>query len=132
MLPKWNISGVIIEPGGFHTEWATGSMVRLPPHPKYDTPDSPMNVMKRARETSTSIGEPERAAKAITVIVGMEKPPVRVQLGTDALLLVRNKALRTVEDGTRLEELSVSTDADDADTESLVRMFAFANAAAGK
>ena len=127
MLPEWNIKGVIIEPGGFRTEWSRGSMIRLPPLPQYDLPHSPMNIMKRAREQATFVGDPARAAKAIMEIAGMEDPPVRVQLGTDALLLVRNKALRVIKDGERMEAFSSQTDAEDVDREKLLQMFAFAN-----
>ena len=126
MLPEWNIRGVIVEPGGFRTEWSTGSMVRLPPLPQYDAPHSPMNIMKRAREQSHPIGEPARAAKALVAIADMADPPLRIQLGTDALLLVRNKALKTIADGERLQEFSSQTDADDVDKEKILQMFAFA------
>ena len=67
----------------------------LPTLPQYDTPSSPINLMN-AGGASDMIGDPKRAAKAVFQISGMENLPLRIQLGTDALLLVRHKALKTV------------------------------------
>ncbi|THG99449.1 hypothetical protein EW026_g2903 [Hermanssonia centrifuga] len=127
MLPEWNIKGVIIEPGGFRTAWPTDSMIRLPSLPQYKVPHSPSSIMQRAREAHKFIGDPSRAAKAMMQVASMEDPPLRIQFGTDSVLLVRNKALKTIKDGERFEELSVSTDADDVDQSKVLEMFAFAN-----
>lgn len=102
-------------------------MVRLPPLPQYDAPHSPMTIMKQTRAKMRPIGDPARAAKAMVQVADMADPPLRVQLGTDAVLLVRNKALKTVQDGERLEAFSSQTDADDVDKNKILQMFAFAN-----
>lgn len=127
MLPEWNIKGIIIETGGFPTEWHIGSMVRLPPLTQYDTPHSSMTIVKQTRAKMRPIGDPARAAKAMVQVADMADLPLRVQLGTDAMLLVRNKALKTVQDGERLEAFSSQTDADDVDKNKILQMFTFAN-----
>ncbi|KAM5542030.1 hypothetical protein V8D89_004340 [Ganoderma adspersum] len=100
MVPEWNIRGVIIQPGGFRTEWGRSSMVALPLPPQYDRPDAP---------------SPRKAALAIMQIASLPDPPLRIQLGTDAVLSVRRKALQTVADTEKYEELAHSTNADGVD-----------------
>ncbi|KZT11169.1 NAD(P)-binding protein [Laetiporus sulphureus 93-53] len=122
MLPEWNIKGVIIEPGGFRTEWNSSSMMRLPVHPKYDTPESP-TVQFRKMTAQTLIGDPAKAAKAIMQIADLSDPPLRIQLGTECLLVVMKKALKTIKDGEKYAELAHSTNADGVDKESVLEMF---------
>ncbi|KAH9939448.1 hypothetical protein B0H21DRAFT_756962 [Amylocystis lapponica] len=122
MLPSWNIKGVIIEPGGFRTEWSRASLVRVPVHPQYDTPDAPSVKFRKMTEIP-SIGDPAKAATAIMHIAGMPDPPLRIQLGSECLLFVKNKALRTIEDGERNAELAHSTNLDGIDKDKIPEMF---------
>ncbi|TBU41916.1 NAD(P)-binding protein [Dichomitus squalens] len=121
MLPEWNIRGIIIQPGGFRTEWGGTSMLTLPMPPQYDRPDSP-SVKFRAltQNAAPFIGDPHKAALAIMTIASLPDPPLRIQLGTDAALSVRNKAMRTISDTDNYEELSHSTNADDVDREKVM------------
>ena len=115
MLPEWNIKGVIIEPGGFRTEWGGSSMLRLPIHPAYDKPHAPGVRFRELTKTPVFIGDPRKAAQAIMEVASMPDPPLRVQLGTDALMMVRNKARMTLRDNEQYEELAHSTNADGVD-----------------
>ena len=121
MVPEWNIRGIIIQPGGFRTEWSGSSMVSLPMPPQYNRPDAP-SVKFRALTTSPApyIGDPHKAALAIMKIASLPDPPLRIQLGTDAVLLVRNKAMKTISDGEQYEELSHSTNGDGVDKDLVI------------
>ena len=117
MSPEWNVQATIIEPGGFNTEiWS--SMTTLPLHPAYDTDGSPA---KRYRSLLTGsgvpfIGSPEKAAKAfITLAKKRQELPLRVQFGTDSLVIVRHAAMKTISDSEKLESLSHSTNVDGID-----------------
>jgi hypothetical protein len=61
------------------------------------------------------IGDPSKAAQAIIKIAGEPDPPLRLQLGTDCLELVRNQARSTIAESEKWESLSHSTNADDYD-----------------
>ena len=54
-------------------------------------------------------------AKAIIKIADLPNPPIRIQLGSEALALARYVAEKTVLDGERWEEISRSTDRDGVD-----------------
>ncbi|PCH38204.1 NAD(P)-binding protein [Wolfiporia cocos MD-104 SS10] len=122
MLPEWNIKGIIIQPGGFRTEWYRSSLVKVPVHPKYDTPTSPSNVHRKMCE-QPFIGDAAKAAKALMQVASMPEPPLRVQLGTESLLIVRAKARQTIRDGEKYEALSHSTNCDEVDRNSIIESF---------
>ncbi|KAI0738083.1 NAD(P)-binding protein [Daedaleopsis nitida] len=125
MLPEWNIKGVIIEPGGFRTEWNGTSMVRLPIPPQYDQPHAASVRFREMTQSSAGfVGDPRKAARAIVQVAAMPDPPLRIQLGTDCLTLVRNRARKTLEDSERYAELAHSTDADDVDRAAVMEAFA--------
>ena len=62
------------------------------------------------------IGSPEKAAKAfITLAEKRQELPLRVQLGSDSLIVVRHAAMKTISDSEKLESLSHSTNVDGID-----------------
>ena len=128
MVPAWNIRAVIVQPGGFRTEWAGSSMLTFPLPPPYDRADAPSVRFRELLGQSHAMGDPRRAAVALMQVAGMADPPLRVQLGTDAVLLVRGQALKTARESERYEELAHSTNAEGVDRE---RMIALITAATG-
>ena len=63
------------------------------------------------------IGRPEKAAKAfITLAEKRQELPLRVQFGTDSLVVVRHTAMKTISDSEKLESLSHSTNVDGIDS----------------
>ena len=125
MSPEWNIQATIIEPGGFNTEWRGGNMTILPPHPAYDTDNSPTRQYRSSLNKSgsdshggfLSIGSPEKAAKAfITLAEKKQDLPLRVQFGSDASGLVRHTAMKTISDSEKWESVSQSTNVDGIDS----------------
>jgi hypothetical protein len=118
MCPEWNVQATIIEPGGFNTEiWS--NTITLPLHPAYDGDNS---LTKRNRSMFTGsgfpfIGSPEKAAKAFISLAGKKEDlPLRVQLGTDSFVVVRNTAMKTFSDGEKWESVSHSTNVDGIDS----------------
>ena len=121
MSPEWNIQVTIIEPGGFNTEWR--KMTVIPPHPAYDTDNSPTKQHRSmltghgAGNGISFIGSPEKAAKVfITLAKKRQELPLRVQLGSDSLAIVRHTALKTISDSEKLESVSHSTNVDGIDS----------------
>ena len=122
MSPEWNIQATIIEPGGFNTEWRGSSMTVLPPHPAYDTDNSPTKQHRSmVFGTGTDsgipfIGSPEKAAKAFITLAEKKRDlPLRIQLGSDSSVLVRHTAMKTISDSEKWESLSQSTNMDGVD-----------------
>jgi hypothetical protein len=118
MSPEWNIQATIIEPGGFDTEWR--NMTTIPPHPAYDTDNSPTKKRRSMLVGTDSsilfIGSPIKAAKAfITLAEKRQDLPLRVQFGSDSLAVVRHTAMKTISDSEGLESLSHSTNVDGID-----------------
>ncbi|TFK38349.1 NAD(P)-binding protein [Crucibulum laeve] len=121
MVPEWNITGCIIEPGGFETEWRGGSMVTYPPHPAYVDPSTPTSRYRNTLRQSKFIGVPERFAQAMLKIADLPELPKRIPLGSGALAIMRAKAAATIKDSERFADISHSTDKDGIDVEDYMR-----------
>lgn len=106
------IKVTIVEPGGFRTDWAGASMTVQTPREEYRSVIGPF--IDRRREHKM-LGDPAKAAQAILQIAGIEAPPLRLLLGSDAVLLAAQAlAVRGAEDA-KWRALSESTNADDSD-----------------
>ena len=103
-------------------------MLTIPMPSQYDRPGSP-SVKFRAltKNTAPFIGDPHKAARAVIEVAGLADPPLRVQLGTDSLTLVRNQAHRTLAECDRMEELAHTTNADGVDRALVVEKLSAAN-----
>ncbi|KAJ7197030.1 NAD(P)-binding protein [Mycena pura] len=117
MPPEWNIRGLIVEPGGFASEWAQGSMQTFPAPPEYG-PTSPSVVMRATLDPSKNdpLGLPERMAAAIMRVADVKGPlPLRLPLGSEAWAIVRGQAQRTLHETDEWAEVSHSTNRDGID-----------------
>jgi NAD(P)-dependent dehydrogenase (short-subunit alcohol dehydrogenase family) len=103
----------IVEPGGFRTDWAGSSMTVAAPSAAYQTTIGPIIEY---REHHQPIGDPAKAAQAILSIAGIDAPPLRLLLGTDAVTIAKQVHAAQSAGDAKWRELSLSTDADDADT----------------
>ncbi|TFY64000.1 hypothetical protein EVG20_g6099 [Dentipellis fragilis] len=108
MPPEWNIKGIIVQLGGFETGWR-GARVQLPPHPAYPE-NSPAAALREQWLGTQKTGDVHKAAAAILRIAGEKAPPLRVQLGSDALEAVVEQAKTTIRDAEAHAGLARSTD----------------------
>ncbi|KAJ7112917.1 hypothetical protein C8R44DRAFT_930412 [Mycena epipterygia] len=123
MPPEWNIRGLIIQPGGFQSEWVGGSMQTLPAPPEYG-PTSPSGNIRTVLDPANAdpLGVPERMAVAIMRMAGEKKLPLRLPLGSEAWAIVRGQAEKTLRELDEWEEVSHSTNKDGVDGPQYAKM----------
>lgn len=107
----------VIEPGGFRTDFAGSSTSLSEGRPEYDRVVGEAARMQRAYD-GRQPGDPLRAAQVILKVAGLERPPFRLPLGSDAVAAIEQADLKRLEDLRAWRELSVSTDypSDQGDT----------------
>jgi NAD(P)-dependent dehydrogenase (short-subunit alcohol dehydrogenase family) len=106
----FGIAVTAVAPGSFRTDWAGRSMLRS--SRSIADYDALFDPVRRARldKSGNQPGDPDKAAMAIMQLLEMQMPPDHLLLGSDALTLVRVKLEAMLEDISRHEELSRSTD----------------------
>ncbi|MDQ0497244.1 MULTISPECIES: oxidoreductase [Paenibacillus] len=103
------IKVTLIEPGGFRTDWAGSSMQHIEPRDEYK--DTVGGLLKHLRDvTGKENGDPNRAAQAIITIVNEENPPLRLLLGSDAVMIANAVDQGKLAETKCWEKLSLSTD----------------------
>jgi NAD(P)-dependent dehydrogenase (short-subunit alcohol dehydrogenase family) len=101
------IKVTIVEPGGFRTDFAAESTAQI--QPAYE---STIGAAARFQSdyNGRQPGNPSLAAKLVVEIAGMEKPPLRLPLGSDAVKAIEQSDLERLSAITLWRHLSVSTD----------------------
>jgi len=105
------IKVTIIEPGGFRTDFAGSSTILEEGRPEYDSTVGAAARFQRDYNGSQP-GDPAKAAAVILQVAGMEEPPLRLLLGSDAIRTVEQADLARTEADRRWRRLSLSTDFD--------------------
>ncbi|MET3233565.1 oxidoreductase [Paraburkholderia sp. 22099] len=103
------IKVTIIEPGGFRTDFA-GAKTRLNAgRPEYD---STVGVAARFQSDydGKQPGDPAKAAEIVLQVAGMDEPPLRLLLGSDAARIVEQNDVAKLEADRKWRHLTVSTD----------------------
>ncbi|KAI0262444.1 NAD(P)-binding protein [Gloeopeniophorella convolvens] len=121
MPPAWNIKGIILEPGGFRTNWGTASMVRLPRHPAYDDASPSARFRKMLDGGYPEIGDVHKAARAMMRIAGEADPPLRLPLGSDAYGVAELTRQRAQAELEKWAEISHGTNLDGYGAEEVLR-----------
>lgn len=103
------INVTIVEPGGFRTEFAGASTTIREGRPEYSSTVGQMARYQRDFSGSQP-GDPAKAAKALLYIAGLEDPPLRLLLGSDAVKAAEQADLVRIQADKRWQELSISTD----------------------
>ncbi|MCT9108558.1 oxidoreductase [Streptomyces mirabilis] len=103
------IKVTIIEPGGFRTDWGGSSMTALPVSPAYEETVGAMNRY-REQTAATWPGDPARAAKIITDLVGLDEPPLRLLLGAGAVEMAAKASRTRAAEAERWADISRSAD----------------------
>lgn len=103
-----------IEPGGFRTDWAGGSMTYAPHVEGYETTvDARINAFQIG--SFKPMGDPDKAAKVMIDIVNHSEPPLHLLLGSEAVAIVKHSEAAKLKELEHWENVSISTDADDAE-----------------
>jgi NAD(P)-dependent dehydrogenase (short-subunit alcohol dehydrogenase family) len=103
----------VVEPGGMRTDWAGSSMTTPPVSPSYeDTVGASARSMAGFEKTANS--DPAKVAQVLLTIASLDEPTLRILAGSDAFEYEREVWRARVETDGRWENLSRSTDHDDA------------------
>ena len=90
-VKPFGIDVIIVEPGGFRTDWQGSSMQLHPAGPDYDQTVGEFNRM-RQKTDGTQPGDPARGARVIVDVVRAPRPPRRLLLGAQAVVMARDAA----------------------------------------
>jgi len=102
---------VIVEPGGFATDWGGSSMTVHPTQPHYASTVGMIAEHIRGNPEAGR-GDPRRAARAMLTVAGAKEVPRRLLLGTDALFLAQATEAERGREAAAWAELTSSTDRD--------------------
>ncbi|MFG2340519.1 oxidoreductase [Streptomyces yangpuensis] len=91
-LAPLGIRVTIVEPGGFRTDFLSSSSIRVEPAGIADYAAG-AGPVREAMSTFDGLqpGDPAKAARAIVDVTEVEQPPLRLQLGADAVQRVEAK-----------------------------------------
>jgi NAD(P)-dependent dehydrogenase (short-subunit alcohol dehydrogenase family) len=99
----------IVEPGGFRTGFAHTSHETDEGRPEYDAVVGAAVRMQRDYD-GRQPGDPAKAAAVVLKLVDMDRPPLRIALGSDAVNAIAAADRLRLEELERWRALSVSTD----------------------
>ncbi|WP_214474915.1 SDR family NAD(P)-dependent oxidoreductase [Mesorhizobium sp. dw_380] len=99
----------VIEPGGFRTDFAGSSTSLREGRAEYDAVVGATARLQRAYNNRQP-GDPTRAAQVILEIATMDRPPLRLPIGSDAVKIIERADLGKLEELERWRGLSISTD----------------------
>jgi NAD(P)-dependent dehydrogenase (short-subunit alcohol dehydrogenase family) len=110
-LAPFGIRVTIVEPGGFRTNFAGGSL-RLASKPRaaYDATPAGKTRSQISHYHGHEPGDPVKAAAALLAAVDAAEPPSRLPLGKDAVATVRRKTAAMLQQLEMWESLSRGTD----------------------
>ncbi|NSZ19860.1 oxidoreductase [Agrobacterium vitis] len=97
-------------PGSFRTDWAGRSMIRTERSiADYDSLFDPIREARQA-VSGKQLGDPEKLAAAVLILVETDNPPPQLLLGSDALKHVSARLKRLQEEIDAWTSVTVSTD----------------------
>ncbi|GAA1842485.1 oxidoreductase [Asanoa iriomotensis] len=108
-LGPFGVRVTIVEPGSFRTDWAGSSMRMDDGGPDYAETVGFM-VRYRDENAGRAAGDPARAAQVLVDVVGLDEPPQRLLLGSDALGIAERHNTALAEETATWAEVSRSTD----------------------
>ncbi|GIF73640.1 SDR family NAD(P)-dependent oxidoreductase [Asanoa siamensis] len=108
-LAPYGVKMTIVEPGSFRTDWAGSSMRMDDGGPDYADTVGAM-VRYRQEHDGQAAGDPAKAGQVLVDVVGLDDPPQRLLLGSDALGLAQRHNADLAEETEAWAGLSRSTD----------------------
>ncbi|CAI0745118.1 oxidoreductase [Serratia entomophila] len=112
-IAPFGVKLTMVEPGGFRTDWAGSSMTIAPIGAAYQPTLGPM-LDYLQQHNGHQPGDPAKAAQAILQLAALEKPPLRLLLGSDAVHLAGQVLAERAAEDAAFRALSLSTDRDDS------------------
>lgn len=106
------IKVTVLEPGGMRTDWAGSSMAVHPVSPAYEQTVGAVNAL-RTTLMAKAASDPAKVADVVLRVAGLDQPPVRLLLGSDAVHFAGQVERARAESDARWREFSASTDYDD-------------------
>lgn len=107
----------VLEPGGMSTDWAGSSMSVPPISAPYE---QTVGAVAAIHDPSLlAAGDPAKVAQVVLQLIAMDEPPTRLLLGSDAYNYALADARRQLAEDEKWQELSLSTNHDDASAEQL-------------
>ncbi len=107
------IKVTVLEPGGMRTDWAGSSMhIPVVSDPYRNTVGAAVETMAEFAQKANS--DPAKVAQAVLTVAGLDEPPLRLLLGTDAYTYGRAAWAKRLEEDEAWRHLSLSTDHDEA------------------
>ncbi|WP_128923266.1 SDR family NAD(P)-dependent oxidoreductase [Bradyrhizobium guangxiense] len=103
------VNVTIVEPGGFRTGFAQAAHGTGEGRPEYDGVVGAAVRMQRDYD-GRQPGDPAKAAAVVLKLADMERPPLRIALGSDAVDAIAATDRLRLEELERWQTLSVSTD----------------------
>jgi NAD(P)-dependent dehydrogenase (short-subunit alcohol dehydrogenase family) len=108
-VAPFGIKVTVIEPGGFRTDFAGSSTVLA--EGRQDYAETVGATVRFQREyDGRQPGDPAKAAAVVIHIAGLEEPPLRLLLGSDAVRNVEKADAARIEADREWRTVSVSTD----------------------
>jgi NAD(P)-dependent dehydrogenase (short-subunit alcohol dehydrogenase family) len=104
----------VLEPGGMQTDWAGSSMQVPPVSEPYRATVGVMARLHHEGDSPPALGDPAKVAQVVLEIAGLDKPPLRLILGSEAYAYATAAARARAQADEAWHDLSVSTGRDDA------------------
>jgi len=108
------IKVTLVEPGAFRTDFAGPSTSISEGRAEYKDTVGKMAEFQR-EHNGKQIGDPAKAAAAIVYLAGVDDPPLRILLGSDAVRGAELADAAKIESDKKWRDLSLSTDFDTSD-----------------
>ncbi len=110
-LEPLNIQVTVVEPGFFRTGFLSGESVRYiqPQHEDYRECMATLQTWLDGQNTRQA-GDPMKLAKALLTLAERDRQPMRLLMGSDAVLRMQDRIGRDTEATARWQAISQSTD----------------------